>query len=302
MKVLISGASGLIGNALSRELSTQGHSVRKLVRRRPGRSDEVQWDPASGLLDPALMDDADAVINLSGAGIGDRPWTRSYVEELYSSRLRPTRTLVAAMQQADRPPEVFLSQSASGYYGDRGDEVLTEEAGSGDLLISDICRRWEAEALQAPATTRTILMRTGVVFSPRGGALGRLLPPLRLGLGGPLGSGRQWWPWLSLPDTAGAAAFLLTSDRSGPVNLSAPEPARLSDITTALGEAYHRPSRLRVPGPVLSAALGRLARELVLASARVRPAALEDAGYRFRHPDLPSVARWLAAGGDGPAR
>ncbi|WP_024477350.1 TIGR01777 family oxidoreductase, partial [Arthrobacter sp. CAL618] len=247
----------------------------------------------AGGLDPAIMDATDAVVNLSGAGIAGAPWTRSYKETLYSSRLTATRTLVESMRRADSPPTVFLSQSASGYYGNRGSEVLPESAASGDLLLSDICRRWEAEALRAPSSVRTVLMRTGVVMSTSGGALPKLLVPLRFFVGGPLGSGNQWWPWVTLDDQVRAMAFLLEAEVSGPVNISSPSPATLTDLTEALGAALNRPTRFRVPEWVLTAVLGQLAKELLLPSARLDPTVLKNAGFKFRHSSLDDLARWV---------
>ncbi|PVE19459.1 TIGR01777 family oxidoreductase [Arthrobacter sp. Bz4] len=293
MRILISGASGTIGKAFIKQLEPGKHQVKRLVRRAPSGPDEVQWDPVAGGLDPAIMDATDAVVNLSGAGIAGAPWTRSYKETLYSSRLTATRTLVESMRRADSPPTVFLSQSASGYYGNRGSEVLPESAASGDLLLSDICRRWEAEALRAPSSVRTVLMRTGVVMSTSGGALPKLLVPLRFFVGGPLGSGNQWWPWVTLDDQVRAMAFLLEAEVSGPVNISSPSPATLTDLTEALGAALNRPTRFRVPEWVLTAVLGQLAKELLLPSARLDPTVLKNAGFKFRHSSLDDLARWV---------
>ncbi|MHA7273276.1 TIGR01777 family oxidoreductase [Arthrobacter sp. TMT4-20] len=293
MRILISGASGTIGKAFIKQLEPGKHQVKRLVRRAPSGPDEVQWDPVAGGLDPAIMDATDAVVNLSGAGIAGAPWTRSYKETLYSSRLTATRTLVESMRRADSPPTVFLSQSASGYYGNRGSEILPESAASGDLLLSDICRRWEAEALRAPSSVRTVLMRTGVVMSTSGGALPKLLVPLRFFVGGPLGSGNQWWPWVTLDDQVRAMAFLLEAEVSGPVNISSPSPATLTDLTEALGAALNRPTRFRVPEWVLTAVLGQLAKELLLPSARLDPTVLKNAGFKFRHSSLDDLARWV---------
>lgn len=294
MRILISGASGTIGKAFIKQLEPGTHQVKRLVRRAPSGPDEVQWDPAAGGLDPAIMDATDAVVNLSGAGIAGAPWTRSYKETLYSSRLTSTRTLVESMRRADSPPTIFLSQSASGYYGDRGSEDLPESATSGDLLLSDICRRWEAEALRAPSAVRTVLMRTGVVMSTSGGALPKLLIPLRFFVGGPLGTGNQWWPWVTLDDQVRAMAFLLEAEVSGPVNISSPSPATVTDLTEALGAALNRPTRFRVPEWVLTTVLGQLAKELLLPSARLNPTVLRDAGFEFRQDSLADLTRWVS--------
>ncbi|WP_159803124.1 TIGR01777 family oxidoreductase [Arthrobacter zhaoguopingii] len=280
MHILIAGASGLIGKALSNRLR-DNHTVTRLVRRAPAGPDEVAWDPARGELDPSVMDQADAVINLSGTSIAGGLWTRSHKESLYSSRIRSTRTLVEAMRRAGSPPAVFLSQSASGYYGNRGDEVLTEASGSGDLFLSDVCRRWEAEAVRAPEGVRTVLTRTGIVMSRKGGALPKLLLPMRLYAGGPLGSGQQWWPWITMTDEVRAMEHLLTAEVEGPVNLCAPQPERLQTLLQELGRALHRPTRFRVPQKVLTVAMGQLADELLLVSARMDPKVLTSSGFRF---------------------
>lgn len=297
MRILIAGASGLIGTALSSTLREQGHDVASLVRRPPASPAEFQWDPAAGRIDDTALQGVDAVVNLSGAGIGDRPWTRRRINELSASRLGPTRTLAAAMGRTDTPPQVFLSQSASGYYGTAGSTVLRENAPSGSGVLARICSDWEAAAHEAPAGVRVVTPRTGVVLSRSGGALGRLMPLLRLGVGGPLGSGRQYWPWITLPDVAGAFSFLLTAPVEGPVNVCAPEDADVNSLIARLAEALHRPALLRVPAPVLRLVMGELANELLLASQRMEPAVLAEAGYRWQHPSLAEAAAWVAARG-----
>ncbi|WP_307036964.1 TIGR01777 family oxidoreductase [Arthrobacter sp. B3I4] len=296
MRILVAGASGLIGTAITSTLRGSGHDVVSLVRRPPASPAEFQWDPAAGRIDDAALRGAGAVINLSGAGIGDRPWTQDRIKELSTSRLGPTTTLVAAMGRMDSPPPVFLSQSASGYYGDAGQQVLREDAPAGDGILARICTDWEAAAQQAPAGVRVVTPRTGVVLSRSGGALGRLLPLLRLGVGGPLGNGRQYWPWVTLPDVAGAFEFLLTAPLAGPVNLCAPESADVKTLITGLAAALHRPALLPVPAPVLRLVMGQLANELLLASQRMEPAALAGAGFQWQHPSLAAAAGWLASG------
>jgi uncharacterized protein (TIGR01777 family) len=298
MRIIVAGASGLIGTAISRSLRSAGHDVGALVRRPPAAPSEYQWDPAAGKIDDLALKGADAVINLSGAGIGDRPWTRSRINELRSSRLGPTRTLAAAMGRMDTPPTVFLSQSGSNYYGDAGLEVVRENAPAGSGVLAGICADWEAAAHQAPAGVRVVTPRTGVVLSRSGGALGRLMPLLRLGIGGPLGNGRQCWPWITLPDVAGAFKFLLSSPLSGPVNLCAPESADVNSLIAQLAEALHRPAVLRVPAPVLRLVMGKLADELLLSSQRMEPALLTEAGFEWQHPSLAQAAAWVA--GKGP--
>lgn len=294
MRILVAGASGLIGTAVSRTLRSGGHDVATLVRRAPASPAEFRWDPAEGRIDDSALQGADAVINLSGAGIGDRPWTRGRIAELRASRLGPTRTLAAAMGRMDTPPAVFLSQSASGYYGNAGPVVLRENAPAGAGTLARICVDWEAAAHEAPAGVRVVTPRTGVVLSRSGGALGRLMPLLRLGVGGPLGNGRQYWPWITLPDVAGAFSFLLTAPVSGPVNVCAPESADVNSLIAQLAGALHRPALLRVPAPVLRLVMGQLAEELLLASQRLEPAALSDAGFQWLHPSLAQAAVWVA--------
>ncbi len=294
MHIVIAGASGLIGTHLSATLREAGHDVVALVRREPSSTAEVRWDPAAHRLDAQALAGADTVINLSGAGIGDRPWTRHRIDELLSSRLAATSTLTAAMARLDDPPRTFISQSASGYYGDSGSAQLRESASPGSGVLSRICVEWEAAAHQAPAGVRVVTPRTGVVFSPSGGALGRLLPLLRLGLGGPLGNGRQYWPWITLPDVAAAFMFLADSGLHGPVNVCAPENADVNALIAALASALHRPAILRVPSPALRLLMGRLADELVLSSQRMEPAALEAAGFQWQHPSMAQAAAWVA--------
>ncbi|MGW9415150.1 TIGR01777 family oxidoreductase [Arthrobacter cupressi] len=294
MRIVISGASGLIGSALAESLRGKGHEVVRLVRRPASASDERFWDPAAGVLDGEVLDGAGAVVNLSGAGIGDRRWTKARLRELASSRLRTTQTLTAAMSRAQDPPPVFLSQSASGYYGSRPG-VLREDSGPGTGVLSRLCVEWEAAAHTAPATVRVVTPRTGVVLSPRGGALGPLLPLLKLGLGGPFGNGRQYWPWITLPDEVAALEFLLGSGLEGPVNVCAPESADVNALVAALARAAHRPAFFRVPAPALRLVLGRLADELVLASQRMEPARLLDAGFRWQHAALTDAAAWVGA-------
>ena len=292
MRILLAGASGTIGTALARQLETN-HEVRRLVRRAPKGPQEVRWNPSAGDLDVDAVEWADAVINLSGAGIAGGLWTRSYIETLYSSRITATRTLVEAMRKAASPPTVFISQSGSNYYGDRGDEVLTEGSAPGDSLMADICRRWEAEALRAPDAVRVVLTRTGVVMAKQGGALPALLNPIRFFAGTSLGSGRQWWPWISLDDEVRAVEFLLTAPLSGPVNVNAPTPSTVDTITLQLGEAFHRPVWFRVPGVLLKVAMGQLATNLLLASVRMEPRALTRAGFTFDEPTPEALGAWV---------
>ncbi|WP_255768479.1 TIGR01777 family oxidoreductase [Pseudarthrobacter sulfonivorans] len=294
MHIVIAGASGLIGTHLTATLRAAGHEVVTLVRRTPSSPGEVQWDPAARRLDPAALSGAGTVINLSGAGIGDRPWTRHRITELFTSRLSATRTLTAAMDRLDVPPATFISQSASGYYGDSGPAQLQENASPGAGVLARLCLEWEAAAHEAPAGVRVVTTRMGIVLNPTGGALGRLLPLIRLGVGGPLGNGRQYWPWITLPDVSATFAFLAGTEISGPVNVCAPEQADVNTLTAALASALHRPAILRVPAPALRLVLGKLADELLLPSQRMEPAVLKAAGFQWQHPALNQAAAWLA--------
>jgi uncharacterized protein len=294
MRIVMAGASGLIGTALSSRLASDGHDVVRLVRRAPSSPSEIPWDPANGTLDPGCLEAADAVINLSGANIGARPWTPHRIDELFRSRLDPTRTLASAMRHLDSPPRTFISQSGAGYYGDAGPALLTEESPAGQGIMARICLEWEAAAHEAPAGVRVVTPRTAVVLSRSGGAMGRLLPLLRAGIGGPLGNGRQYWPWITLPDLTSAFGFLLTSGNSGPVNVAAPEAADVNTLVAGLARALHRPALLRAPAPALRLVMGKLADELLLASQRIEPTLLRDSGFTWQHPSVALAAAWVA--------
>jgi uncharacterized protein (TIGR01777 family) len=292
MRILISGASGLIGSALSSRLSADGHTVSRLVRR-DAKAGEFTWDPAAGKLDPAAFDGCDAVINLSGAGIGDKRWTDEYKSELVSSRIQPTELLASTIAALDHMPSVFLSGSAVGWYGDRGDERLDELSVPGNDFLSDLCQQWEAATLIAEkAGVRTVHLRTGVVLSSRGGALKKQLPLFKLGLGGRFGSGHQWQSWISIDDEVGAIAHLLSAEICGPVNLTAPEPVTNTEFTSTLARVLHRPAVLPVPMFAPKMLLGgELVESLLLSSQRVLPTALQRSAYEFRHPTLEAGLR-----------
>lgn len=289
MDIAVTGASGLVGTALTAALRADGHGVRPVSRAASGDPRAVRWDPASGEIDAARLEGVDAVVHLAGANIGARRWSAATRREVRDSRFRGTDLLARTLAGLDRPPAVLLSGSAVGYYGDRGDEDLTEASRPAGDFFARLSQDWEAAARPATeAGIRTAFLRTAMVLSRRGGALGRMLPLFRLGLGGRLGSGRQWWSWISINDEVGAIRFLLERDDvAGPVNLAAPAPVTNAELTRTLGRVLHRPTLVPVPafGPRLL--LGReLADGLVFASQRVRPQVLSDAGYRFRHPDL----------------
>jgi len=296
VKLVVTGASGFIGRALVIDLRGRGHQVTTLVRRSPASESEVEWHPDRGELDPSALAGADAVISLSGAGIADKRWTPEYQQVLVQSRLQPTSTLAGALARisAELRPKCFLSSSAIGYYGDRGDELLTESATPGTGFMADLVRHWEAAAEPASAAgVRVVTLRTGLVLSARGGLLQRMVPLFKLGVGGRLGSGRQYQSWITLADEIGAIRHLLAADGvEGPVNLVGPEPVTNAHFTTELSRALHRPALLPAPAWGLRLALGRFAEDGVLASQRVLPEKLTEGGYRFEHADLPSALAW----------
>lgn len=296
MRVLISGASGLVGSEVARQLKADGHEAIKLVRRKAKAADEIEWDPATGSIPADLMETIDAVVNMAGATTGKIPWTAKYKKEIVSSRLDSTRTLVNAMAAAKNPPKVFVSGSASGFYGDCGNQVLTEDSPKGKGFLSDLANQWEQEALKAPKAVRVVLARTTMVMSKQLGALGRLLPLIKLGIGGALGSGKQWWAWISQVDEARAIIHLInTESASGAFNLTAPQPATCKDIVVALAKELKRPALISVPAFALKLILGEAATELLLCSQNMSAKKLLDTGFKFTHPKLQEAAAWVVA-------
>jgi uncharacterized protein len=294
MRVLVSGASGLVGAALVPFLRTQGHRVLRLVRRAPESADEVKWNPDSGRLDLAAADEIDAVVHLAGAGIADARWTAERRREIRDSRVVATRALAETLASLPRPPRVVVGGSAIGFYGDGGDAWLDETSPAGSGFLAELTRAWEAAwAPLDRAGTRRVYLRTGVVLSSRGGALAKLLTPFRLGLGGRVGNGNQWWSWISIDDQLGAIGHALATDSvRGPLNAVAPMPVTSFEFARTLGRVLGRPSALPAPAWALRAALGRgLADEALLASQRARPATLAATGYRFRHEKLEAALR-----------
>ena len=287
-KIAITGASGLIGSALVGDLRDKGQEVLRLVRRPVASADEVQWDPKNESIDIAALAGVNAVINLAGTGVGDKRWTNSYKNEILNSRVSSTRTIAKAVEELK--PDVFISASAIGWYGETGDRAVTETDRGGDDFLAGVCEQWEAAADLAPSV-RTVKIRTGVVLDPTGGALGKMLPLFKFGVGGKMGSGKQWWSWITLHDQIRSFQFLMDSDLSGPVNITAPNPATNSEFTAALARALHRPALLPVPGIALKVALGGFSSEL-LGSKKVLPEVLSNAGFVF---DYPHVAPALTA-------
>ena len=294
MRVLISGASGLVGTEVIRQLEAEGHEALRLVRRKPTSPKEVEWNPAAGYIQEGIMETIDAVVNMAGATTGKIPWTAKYKEEIVSSRLDSTRTLVKAMAAAKRRPSVLVSGSASGFYGDTGEKILHETAPKGTGFLSDLAHEWEQEALKAPTDVRVVLARTTMVMSRKLGALGRLLPLIKLGIGGPLGSGKQWWAWISLPDEAAAIIHLIkTPTAKGAFNLTAPEPATCGQIVKALAKDLKRPSLIAVPTFALKALIGEAAVELLLCSQNMSADRLLATGFKFQHTTLREASAWV---------
>jgi uncharacterized protein len=282
VRIVIAGSSGLIGSALTGSLRSAGHEVIRLIRRAPVAADERRWDPPAGRIADGALTDVDAVVNLCGAGLADRRWTGARKQELRDSRNIPTEVLAEAVARHGIP--VLVNASGVGYYGDQGDRVLTEADPNGAGFLAEICRDWEAATAPAAATARVVLLRTGLVISGRGGLMGRLRPLFAAGLGGKLGGGRQYQPWIAMDDELAAIEFAIENDAlSGPVNLTGPEPVTNAHLTKAFAAALRRPAPWTAPEFALRLVLGELADEAALASQRAVPAALDKAGFEFRH-------------------
>jgi uncharacterized protein (TIGR01777 family) len=289
-RILISGASGLIGTALVRDLATHQISVVRLVRSQPDREDQIGWspEPSPAIADPTKLEGFDAVIHLSGANVAAHRWTSSYKREIVESRVNTTGALTRLLAGLKNPPRTFLCASAIGIYGNRDDEVLTEVSAPGTGFLAETCVAWEAASQPAKAAEiRVVNLRFGVVLSAEGGALAKMLPLFRLGLGGRLGSGRQWMSWISLPDLVSAVSHILqTPQLAGPINMVAPTPVTNAEFTRMLADALHRPAIFPAPAFALRVALGEMADEGLLASARVIPEQLTRSGFRFQHGQL----------------
>ncbi|MFB4274759.1 MULTISPECIES: TIGR01777 family oxidoreductase [unclassified Nonomuraea] len=294
MAIIVTGASGLLGTALVAALRGEGREVVRLVRRPPRGDDEAFWQPEEQVVDLAPLEGAEAVVHLAGASIADRRWTPAYKRELVTSRVQGTRVLVDALRGLSKPPEVFLSASGVDFYGDTGDRVIDESQGKGSGFLADMCEQWEGEAERAgEAGIRTVRSRTGLVLTRSGGALGRMLPIFRIGLGAPLGSGKQYWSWISVDDWVGAALHVLKNrDIVGAVNFTSPTPVTNAEFTRTLGKALRRGTMpIPVPAFALAAGLGEMARETLLPGHRIMPAKLTAGGYRFSHTSLDEALR-----------
>jgi len=290
-RVAVTGSSGLVGSALVAHLKSEGYTVQRLVRRKPVAADEVAWDPQTGSVDLASLEGVDAIIHLAGAGVGDKRWTSKYKAEILNSRLLGTTAIANACTALKL--KVFISSSAIGFYGETGNRAVSEEDRGGDDFLAAVCREWEAAADLAVGA-RTVKVRTGLVLDPTGGALGRMLPLFRFGLGGKLGPGSQWWSWITLHDEVKAITHLLDADLEGPVNLTTPNPVTNQEFTGTLARALHRPALFPVPSFALKAALGGFSTE-ILGSKKVMPTKLLESGFAFDYPHLTSALTALTA-------
>ncbi|MCD6586202.1 MAG: TIGR01777 family oxidoreductase [Desulfobacteraceae bacterium] len=296
LKILISGASGLLGSSLIPFLRTGGHTVLQLVRRPPKKEKgEIRWDPTNGTIDLDDTETIDAVIHLSGENIGEGHWNPEKKKRIIDSRVQSTRLIAETISKMKNPPKVFLSASAIGFYGNRGDTLLDESDTTGNDYISDVCRMWEESADTAVAAgIRTVFLRIGIVLSPQGGALGKLLLPFQMGIGGKIATGRQYMSWISIDDTIGAIHHALFENNiSGPVNLVSPNPATNHEFTKVLAKVLSRPAYFTVPKFAIETVFGEMGRETILSSTRVKPSVLSATGYSYRHPDLEIALRHL---------
>jgi hypothetical protein len=295
VKVVVTGSAGLIGTALVRALQTRGDDVTRLVRRSPG-PDEARWDPESGQIEASALEGQDAVVHLAGVGIGDHRWTEDHKRAVLESRVKGTTLLAETIAGLSDKPKVLASASAMGYYGLRGDEVLTEDSSAGAGFLTEICVEWEAATRAAEDSgVRVVHLRTGLVLSPDGGALKQMLLPFKLGLGGRIGNGKQWWSWIAIDDEVGAVLHLIdgTNER-GPVNLTAPNPVTNEEFTRTLNGVLRRPTLLPTPTFALKAMFGSEAvDEMFLGGQRVVPSRLQADGYAFRHAELEGALRYL---------
>ena len=292
MRIAVTGSSGLIGSALVPHLRAAGHEVQRVVRRASTAPDEITWDPSKGTIDLAALNGVEGVVHLAGAGVGDKRWTDSYKREILDSRIDSTNTIVRAMQQVEHRPRVLVSASAIGWYGDTGDRIVDETAPAGTGFLADVVRAWEgASQVAVESGIRVVNPRTGLVVAKSGGAWARMFPLFKLGLGGKLGNGKQYWSWISLRDEVCALQFLLEQEHlSGAVNLTAPNPVTNAEVTKVMGRVLGRPTLLPAPAFALKTALGEFSTE-VLGSARVVPAVLEQAQFIFQDTTIESAIR-----------
>ena len=300
MKILISGSHGLVGTALIKSLEPEGHEIFRLVRHAPGSRSEIEWSPDRYSIALARLEGFDAVIHLAGESIAEGRWSDEKKKRIRESRVKGTKLLGDALANLSNPPRTLISASAVGYYGDRGDELLTEGSTPGDGFLAEVCVEWEkATALATGKGIRVVNTRFGVILDAHGGALAKMLPPFRMGIGGRIGSGKQWMSWIALDDVVGAIKFALSNDSlAGPVNFVAPNPVTNSEFTKTLGKALSRPTLFPIPAFGVRLVFGEMADALLLSSQRVAPASLVKAGYQFKYLRLEEALRHsLAVGG-----
>jgi uncharacterized protein (TIGR01777 family) len=294
LNILVSGSTGLIGSALITALAREGHRVVRLTRSEDTGDDNIRWDPSASMIDAARLEGINAVVHLAGESVQGR-WTSAKKSRIRDSRVRGTRLLAETIARLPVPPRVMVSASATGYYGDRGNEFLREESAPGSNFLAGVCQEWEAStALAREVGMRVVCPRFGLVISTEGGALAATLPIFKLGGGGKIGRGKQYWPWVAIDDVVGAILHALMTDSiEGPVNVAAPDPPTNAEYTKTLGRVLNRPTVLPLPATAARIALGQLADELLLASQRVEPAKLKESGYTFRYPELERALRHL---------
>jgi uncharacterized protein (TIGR01777 family) len=296
MRIIMTGSTGLIGSSLVSFLTGEGHEVLKIVRGRSTlQSNEVAWDPDRGVISPEKLEDYDAVVHLAGENIGNGRWTEEKKKRIIDSRVKGTKLLCETLANLNHPPKLLVSASAIGYYGDQGETVLTEQSPIGKIFVSYVCQQWESSTRAAfEKGIRVVFTRIGVVLSPKGGALQQLLTPFKLGLGGVLGSGKQYYSWIALDDVVNAIYFALQHEQlKGPVNLVSPNPVTNEEFTKTLGKVLNRPTFAWVPAPVARMMFGELANELLLASIRVKPEVLLQNGFNFSFPQLEKALEFL---------
>jgi len=290
MKVLITGASGLIGTALRKSFEEKGYELLLASRKEPKREDEVQWSPDTGFDDVDLLrlEGLDAVVHLAGENIAGLRWTDEKKKAIRDSRVHGTRTMIEAFARLEKKPEVFVSASAIGFYGDRGDDEMTETSSSGDTFLSEVCKEWESESRRAEDMgIRTVLLRNGIVLSKDGGALGTMLTPFKFGVGGVIGSGKQWMSWVSLDDVVAIINFAIENEKiRGAINVASPEPVTNEEFTKTLGDVLYRPTFLPLPEFAVNLVFGEMGDALLIDSTKVIPKRLRDAGFEFKYPDL----------------
>lgn len=297
MKIILTGATGLIGTELTTCLQSEGHTVKKLVRHKPSlQQDEALWDPSTGLLDPQELEGYDAIINLAGDSLSEGRWNEEKKNKIMESRINSTRLLCQTMTEMQTPPKVLINASAIGFYGDRGGEELNEKSASASgSFVAKVCREWETAASAAlQKGVRVVCLRIGVVLSPKGGALNKMVTPFKIGLGGVIGSGEQYISWIAIDDLVEAILYILTHEEiQGPVNAVSPNPVQNKDFVKALGDVLHRPALFPLPAFAARLAFGEMADELLLSSARVYPMELQKSGFQFKHPQLPEALHSL---------